>query len=160
MKSPKGDKLKYATHLQYQTTNNEVEYEALLKGLELAKSLRAESIVIQGDSQLIIGQVNGTCEAKEERMKNYLYRVRCLFKKFKEVSFIQVLREENMEIDALAKVASAEELVDKFDKVQYMHIIDLPEVQQIEGEENWMTPILAYLKDGRCYTKEASLSLT
>ena len=42
--------LKYAAHLQYQTTNNEAEYEALLKGLELAKTLGAESIIIQGDS--------------------------------------------------------------------------------------------------------------
>ena len=36
LQSPKGDKLKYKVRLQYQTTNNEVEYEALLKGLELA----------------------------------------------------------------------------------------------------------------------------
>ena len=47
--SLKGDKLKYKVRLQYQTTNNEVEYEAFLKGLELAKSLEAESIVVQGD---------------------------------------------------------------------------------------------------------------
>ena len=44
LKSSKGDKLKYAARLQYQTTNNKAEYEALLKGLELAKSL--------GESQL------------------------------------------------------------------------------------------------------------
>ena len=54
-----------------------------------------------------------------------------------------------MEADALAKAASVEGSVDKFDEVQYMPSIDLPEVQQIEGEENWMTPIVAYLKDGR-----------
>ena len=54
LKSPKGDKLKYAARLQYQTTDNEAEYEAFLKGLELAKSLGTESVVIQGDSQLII----------------------------------------------------------------------------------------------------------
>ena len=65
LKSLEGEKLTYATRLQYQTTNNEVEYEAFLKGLELAKSLGAESVIVQGDSQLIIGQVNGTCEAKE-----------------------------------------------------------------------------------------------
>ena len=47
LKSPEGDKLKYAAHLQYQSTNNEVEYKALLKGLELAKFLGAKSIVIQ-----------------------------------------------------------------------------------------------------------------
>ena len=49
LKYPKWDKLKYTTCLQYQTTNNEVKYEALLKRLELAKSLGAESIVVQGD---------------------------------------------------------------------------------------------------------------
>ena len=88
--------MKYAARLQYQTTNNEVEYEALLKGLELAKSLGAKSIVIQRDSQLIIGQVNGTCEAKEERMKKYLNKVKHLIKEFKEASFFQILKEENM----------------------------------------------------------------
>ena len=46
LKSPEGDKLKYTARLQYQTTNNEVEYEALLKGLELAKSLGVESVLI------------------------------------------------------------------------------------------------------------------
>ena len=74
--------MKYTTRLQYQTTNNEVEYKDLLKGLELAKSLGAESIVIKGNSQLIIGQVNETCEVKEERMKKYLNKVKRLIKKF------------------------------------------------------------------------------
>ena len=50
LKSLEGDKLNYAARLQYQTTNNEVEYKALLKRLELAKSLGAESVVVQGDS--------------------------------------------------------------------------------------------------------------
>ena len=52
--------------MHYPTTNNEAEYEALLKGLELAKSLGAESVLVQGDSQLVIGQMNGMYEAKEE----------------------------------------------------------------------------------------------
>ena len=39
--SPEGDKLKYKVCLQYQTTNNETEYEALIKGLELARSVEA-----------------------------------------------------------------------------------------------------------------------
>ena len=65
LQSPEGDKLKYKIRLQYQPTNNEVEYEALLKGLELAKSVEAKSILILGDSQLVMGQVNGTYKAKE-----------------------------------------------------------------------------------------------
>ena len=117
LKSSKGDKLKYVARLQYQTTNNEAEYEILLKGLELAKSLGAESVIVQGDSQLIINQVNGMCEAKEDRMKKYLNKVKQLIKKFKEASFVQLPREENMEADALAKAASAEGAMDECDKV-------------------------------------------
>ena len=61
--------MEYAIHLQFQTTNNEAEYEALLQDLELVKSLGVESVLVQGDSQLVMVQVNGTCEAREERMK-------------------------------------------------------------------------------------------
>ena len=50
LQSPEGDKLKHKIRLQYQTTNNEVEYEALLKRLELAKSVEARSILVLGDS--------------------------------------------------------------------------------------------------------------
>ena len=128
LKSPKGDRLKYAARLQYQITNNEAKYEALLKGLELAKSLGVESVVVQGDSQLIINQVNGRCEAKEDRMKKYLSKVKQLVKKFKEVSFVQLPREENMEADALAKVASVGGVIDECDKVQYILSIVLPEI--------------------------------
>ena len=50
LQSLEGDKLRYKVRLQYQTTNNKVEYEAFLKGLELAKSVEAKSILILGDS--------------------------------------------------------------------------------------------------------------
>ena len=103
LQSPEGDRLTYKVHLQYQTTNNEVEYEALLKGLELAKSIKAKSILILGDSQLVMSQVNGTCEAKEEQLKKYLEKVLQLVKKFKDTNFVQIPKEENMEADALAK---------------------------------------------------------
>ena len=39
--------------------------------------------------------------------------------------------------------------MDEFDEIQYMPSTDLLEMQQLEGEENWMTPIVAYLRDGR-----------
>ena len=103
LQSPEGDRLTYKVCLQYQTTNNKVEYEALLKGLELAESIEAKSILIVRDPQLVMGQVNGTCEAKEERMKKYIEKVLQIVKKFKETNFVQIPREENMKADALAK---------------------------------------------------------
>ncbi|XP_075670146.1 uncharacterized protein LOC142639901 [Castanea sativa] len=117
LKSLEGDKLEYVAHLQYQTTNNEAEYEALLKGLELTKSLGAGSIIVKGDSQLIINHVNGMCDAKEDRMKKYLSKVRRLVQKFIEVSFVQLPREENMEADALAKAALGREIMDAYDRI-------------------------------------------
>ena len=83
---------------------------------------------------MVIGQVNGTYEAKEEQMKKYINKVRCLVKRFNEAGFVQVPREENMEADALAKETLTCELMDEFDEVQYMLSVDLPEVQQVEGE--------------------------
>ena len=75
-------------------------------------------------------------------MKKYLSKAKRLIRKFKETSFLQVPKEENMEADALTKAASTDGSVDELDEVQYMPSIDLQDVQQIEGEENWMTPIV------------------
>ena len=50
-------------------------------------------------------------------------------KKFKETNFVQIPREENVEADALAKEASANEPMDEFDEVQYIPSIDIAEVQ-------------------------------
>ena len=64
---PEGETLKYAVKLQFLTTNNETEYEALLTGLSLAKALGAKSLIVQADSQLIIEKVKGDYKAKEDR---------------------------------------------------------------------------------------------
>ena len=88
LQSPEEDNLKHKVYLQYQTTNNEVEYEALPKGLELARFVEAKSILVLRDSRLFMGQINKTYEAKEERMRKYLNRVIRLVKRFKEADFI------------------------------------------------------------------------
>ena len=111
--------------------------------------MEAKSILILGDSQLIMGQINRTYEAKEERMKKYLEMVLRLVKKFEKIDFVQIPREENMEADTLAKEVSANEAVYEFDEIQYIPSIDIPEVQQVESRGNWMTPIISYLKEGQ-----------
>jgi len=115
--------------------------------LELAKSVEAKSILVLGDSQLIMGQVNGTYEAKEERMRKYLNRMMRLMKKFEEANFVQIPREKNVEANTLAKEASANEAMAEFGEIQYIPSVDIPEVQQVESRGNWMTLIVSYLKD-------------
>ena len=98
---------------------------------------------------MVISQVNGIYEAKEERMRKYLSKVVRLVKKFKEANFVQIPWEENMEADTSVEEASANEAMDEFDEIQYMPSIDLLKILQIEGEENWITLIVSYLKDRR-----------
>ena len=104
--------------------------------MELVKSLGVESVLVQGDSQLVMVQVNGTCEAREERMKRYLEKFKQCIKGFTIAQFQQVPREENTEANLLAKTASTDETVDDQVKVQYVPSIDVMEMNQIDGVVN------------------------
>ena len=75
LRSPEGDKIECMVRLNFPTTNNEVEYEALVAGLDLAKATGAANVVIYCDSQVITNQVNGDYGCKGERMKKYLEQV-------------------------------------------------------------------------------------
>ena len=48
------DKIECMIRLDFPTTNNEAEYEALVAGLDLAKVAGAENMIIQCDSQVIM----------------------------------------------------------------------------------------------------------
>ena len=48
--SPEGDTIECMVRLDFPTTNNEAEYEALVAGLDLAKAAGAASVVIYYDS--------------------------------------------------------------------------------------------------------------
>ena len=50
LRSPDGDEIECMIRLNFLTTNNEAEYEALVVGLDLVKAVRAMSVVIHYDS--------------------------------------------------------------------------------------------------------------
>ena len=58
--SPTGDRLKYIIQMHYQLniSNNTTEYEGLLVGLCAANGLGIGKLVVKGDFQLVIKQVN------------------------------------------------------------------------------------------------------
>ena len=58
--------------LDFSTTNNDAKYETLVVGLDLAKAVGAENVVVHCDSQVVTSQINGGYECKNERMKRYL----------------------------------------------------------------------------------------
>uniref|UniRef100_A0A2N9FW18 Uncharacterized protein n=1 Tax=Fagus sylvatica TaxID=28930 RepID=A0A2N9FW18_FAGSY len=146
-KTPEGHLLKHSTRLQYPTTNNEAEYEALLTGLRIAKELGANRLKIRSDSQLIVGQVNGEYEAREDRMTKYLKLVREAIKWFDGVKLVQIPREQNTEADALAKLASSDETTDQYIEIQHSPSHLEEELSPINVSDSWMTPIINYLED-------------
>jgi ribonuclease HI len=73
--NPENDEILVAIKLDFPTTNNEAEYEAILAGLGIAKELGAKSLDIRNDSQVVVGHVDGTFEAKGENMIKYLPKV-------------------------------------------------------------------------------------
>ena len=64
---------------------------------------------MQNDSKLVIGQIKGEYEAKEERMQKYLRLTKHLTQEFDKVEFVQVPRSQNMAADEVSKLALLEE---------------------------------------------------
>ena len=67
-----------------------------------------KNLLVQSDSKLVVEQIKGEHEAKEERMQKYLRLTRHLTHEFDKVEFVQVLRNLNMVADEISKLASSE----------------------------------------------------
>ena len=71
--SPKSITIEKSLRLGFLATNNEAEkYEALLEGMSMVQKLGGKAVNMFSDSRLVIGQVNGELEARDERMQGYL----------------------------------------------------------------------------------------
>ena len=70
--SPKKVVIEKSLRLDFPATNNEVEYETLLEGMAMVQRMGGKSIKLFSDSRLIVGQVRGEFETKDERMQGYL----------------------------------------------------------------------------------------
>nr|GEW98753.1 reverse transcriptase domain-containing protein [Tanacetum cinerariifolium] len=76
--NPEGVEFTYALRFQFMTSNNEVEYEALVVGLRIAAQMRVKNVQVNVDSKLVANQVLGTYVAKEDNMIKYLEIVKGL----------------------------------------------------------------------------------
>jgi ribonuclease HI len=74
------------------STNNQGEYEAILKGLQLLQEIKAMSVAIFRDSQLIINQLIGLYECKDDILKVYYDECRKLLEDFPLTSLQHILR--------------------------------------------------------------------
>jgi ribonuclease HI len=88
--------------LEFKTTNNEAEYEAIIVGLGMALKLGANFVEVQSDSQVIVGHIQGEFEVKGEKMKRFLAKVQGMLYSFQKFCITKIPREDNEKADHLA----------------------------------------------------------
>lgn len=89
-------------------TNNVAEYEALIWGLENARSLGYDSVSVFSDSELLVKQLKGVYRVKHPGLKPLFLRSLELLRQFASFEIQHVRREQNAEADALANQAMDE----------------------------------------------------
>lgn len=70
--NPNGEEAKFAINLGFKASNNEAEYEALVHGLEIADKMGVKKLVVYSDSQLVVQEMLGQYNVKDDRMIRYV----------------------------------------------------------------------------------------
>src|SRR5438105_2759016 len=154
--SPTGERLKYVLQIHFLASNNAAEYEALLHGLRIAISLGIRRLVVRGDSELIMNQVQKEYSCTSAKMSAYYQEVRKLEGAFDGLELTHMLRNDINEADELAKMGSKRTPVPTGVFVQQLYQPTIseeatePANKPIKAEvftinPDWTTPYLNYL---------------
>ncbi|MEA3143319.1 MAG: ribonuclease [Thermoplasmata archaeon] len=86
-------------------TNNEAEYHGLLLALRHALAAGANEIVVRGDSQLVLRQVEGSYKVRAENLRSLNAEARKLLGQFASHRLEWVPRAQNAQADAASRAA-------------------------------------------------------
>jgi len=101
------DLVEYSEFLGQELTNNQAEYLAVIRGLQLATSLikGAKKVKVVTDSELIVRQMTGTYSVRSENIRPLFLRAKELERSFEAVTYVHVPRDFNARADELARKA-------------------------------------------------------
>ncbi|XP_074346647.1 uncharacterized protein LOC141685446 [Apium graveolens] len=148
--SPEGFTIQQAITFAFKATNNQAEYEALISGLKLAKSLGISKMTVYSDSHIVVKQTSGEYIATDPTLAQYQAMVRNILEATPDITILQINREENSKADELSKlVQNTSDLAGSV----YFKELRVPSTERVEvlcigTPDNWMTPYIAYLRDG------------
>ena len=108
--TPDGSHVPLAIKLNFEATNNMVEYEACIVGMEALRELGVKDAEVYRDSTLVIAQAQKLWKVKEEHLKTYQQYLEHLTKTFGKVEYTIIPRTQNQFEDALATLASMVEI--------------------------------------------------
>ncbi|KAL0307320.1 UNVERIFIED_CONTAM: hypothetical protein Sradi_6149300 [Sesamum radiatum] len=139
-----GEDLEFAVKFRFLASNNKAEYETLVVDTRMAHEARARHLVAYSDSQLIVKYVEGTYEAKEENMIEYLQQIAELKAGLESFQLIQIPREENVKAGCLSKLANAlDDCRTRHITKQYLPKPKAPlRIRAISLIENWRTFVI------------------
>jgi ribonuclease HI len=89
--------------LEFACTNNQVEYESLLHGLEFLRDLGARDADVFGDSNLIMQQIRGGSQCLDGVLNSHWDKYLDIIKLFDTFSIKHIRREENSQANQLAQ---------------------------------------------------------
>jgi ribonuclease HI len=139
--SPRGEMFEFAIPIRPIVTNNQAEYEALLRGLQYLREAGAVSVEVYGDSELVIKQLNGQYECKSEALRSYYEECREILKSFPLVTLQHIPREHNEEANRLAQSTSG------YKESQEAFAADICALGIDLAEDDWRKEIVGYLRD-------------
>ncbi|KAA3461729.1 protein NYNRIN-like [Gossypium australe] len=158
---PKGNKWQYEFSFGFQTSNNAIEYKALVSGLQLARQHGVRELVVHTNSQLVVKQLNGDYEIKELGLKKYHSIATQLLTGFDKEQVKQIPRSDSTQADALSKLASSI-VIEQRGKILLEHreapSYDTLQVYDIDQEDQWMTPIVHILQGTNDYLDKKDLT--
>ncbi|XP_075075865.1 uncharacterized protein LOC107793672 [Nicotiana tabacum] len=139
--------------LRFYCTNNMAEYEACILGLRLAIDMGVQEILVLGDSDLLVHQIQGEWETQDLKLILYRQCLHDLCQQFRSVEFRHIPRIHNKIADALATLASMLHHPDKayidpvhiqvHDQHDYCNMVE----EEIDGEP-WFHDIKEYIRSG------------
>jgi len=99
------------TYKEYigEKTNNQAEYEALIKALELAQN-KASELELYLDSQLVVNQAKGLFKIKNGDIRELMFKIKTLEQSFEKITYNLIPREKNKDADRLVNQAIDKEL--------------------------------------------------
>ncbi|KAM2611462.1 hypothetical protein TB2_031535 [Malus domestica] len=111
IQSPNHDRWYFSLKLDFECTNNQAEYEALIVGLGILHDLRATRALILGDSKLVINQLNRSFRCMSYTLAPYHMVASYLAESFDGITFEHISRIQNTAADELAQIASGAQLM-------------------------------------------------
>ena len=86
-------------------TNNQSEYTGLIFGLQQAIDMDIKTLMVKGDSQLVINQMTGKYKCNSENIIELYKKAKELENNFENIYFVHVLRHLNKRADELSNEA-------------------------------------------------------